>query len=161
MSAAANASPRAANQRGAARLAAVQALYQMDMGGTTAEVLEQFDSGRLGADDGLAYRTADPLFFRDLVEGVVREQRRLDPAIDEALASGWPLTRIDRTLRAILRSGAYELACRPDVPVPVVVTEYLDVTRAFHEDDVVPMVNAVLDQLGRVLRADASAARTP
>jgi len=144
-----------ANQRGAARLAAVQALYQMDLTGVSLDdVLEEFETHRLGGEiDGVEYRKADVLFFRDIVSGVVREQRVLDPQIDEALSVGWPLVRIDSTLRAILRAGSYELARRADVPVPVIITEYIDLARAFYEGDVPPMVNAVLDVLGRKLRA--------
>jgi N utilization substance protein B len=156
--------PRLANQRGAARLAAVQALYQMDLGGATLpEVVAEFESYRLGKEiDGTQYRDADAAFFRDLVSGVVRDQRALDPAIHAALTPGWPLARIDATLRAILRSGCYELASRPDVPARVVITEYVDVAKAFFESDVPPMVNAVLDALAHTLRPAefASAARS-
>ncbi len=98
-------SARPANQRGAARLAAVQALYQMDLAGATLpEVIAEFETYRLGKEvDGDQYRDADAAFFRDIVAGVVRDQKTLDPAIDRTLAKGWPLTRIDTTLRAILR----------------------------------------------------------
>jgi N utilization substance protein B len=146
--------PRPANQRGVARLAAVQALYQMDLAGATLpDVLAEFESYRLGKEiDGAQYRDADAAFFRDIVGGVVRDQRTLDPAIHAALSPGWPLARIDATLRAILRSGAYELASRPDVPARVVISEYVDVAKAFFEDDVPGMVNGVLDALGRDLR---------
>jgi transcription antitermination protein NusB len=145
---------RPANQRGAARLAAVQALYQMDLGGATLpEVLAEFASYRLGKEvDGEQYRDADAAFFRDLVTGVVRDQRELDPAIHAVLVADWPLPRIDITLRAILRSGAYELKCRPDVPARVVISEYVDVAKAFFDVDVQGMVNGVLDALARVLR---------
>jgi len=146
---------RPANQRGAARLAAVQALYQMDLGGTTLpEVLAEFETHRLGKElDGEQYRAADAAFFRDLVGGVVADQRQLDPAIDAALTAGWPLTRIDATLRAILRAGAFELTHRSDVPARVVINEYVDVANAFYADDVPAMVNAVLDTLARKSRA--------
>jgi N utilization substance protein B len=145
---------RPANQRGAARLAAVQALYQMDLGGTTLpEVIAEFETYRLGKElDGDQYRDADAAFFRDIVTGVVRDQMKLDPAIDAALAQGWPLARIDATLRAILRSGAFELSARRDVPARVVITEYVDVAKAFFEDDTPGVVNAVLDGLARTLR---------
>ena len=83
----------------------------------------------------------------------MREQRRLDPMIDAALARGWPLKRIETVLRAILRAGAYELAHRSDVPARVVVSEYVDVAGAFVDEDETGMVNAVLDQLARQLRA--------
>jgi N utilization substance protein B len=155
MSAAARGEHRAANQRGAARLAAVQALYQMELAGSTLpEVLAEFETIRLGKEiDGVEYRNADAAFFRDIVSGVVRDQRTLDPAINEALAAGWPLARIDATLRAILRAGAYELAARRDVPPKVAISEYVDVARAFFDGDASGMVNAVLDTLARSLRA--------
>ena len=146
---------RPANQRGAARLAAVQALYQMDLGGATLpDVIAEFEAHRLGKEiDGDQYRDADAAFFRDIITGVVADQRELDPAIDAALMAGWPLARIDATLRAILRSGAFELAHRSDVPGRVVISEYVDVANAFYEGEVPAMVNAVLDALARKLRA--------
>ena len=152
---------RPANQRGAARLAAVQALYQMDLAGATLpDVLAEFEAHRIGKElDGEQYRNADAAFFRDLVGGVVTNQRQLDPAIDAALASGWPLARIDATLRAILRAGAFELAHRSDVPARVVISEYVDVANAFYEDEVPAMVNAVLDALARKVRAAEFAAQ--
>ncbi len=146
--------PRPANQRGASRLAAVQALYQMDVGGATLEeVLAEFETWRLGRElDGVQYRDADAAFFRDLVRGVVRDQLDLDPKIHEALADGWPLARIDVTLRAVLRSAALELAARPDVPARVVITEYVDVAKAFFDGDEPRLVNGVLDTLAREFR---------
>lgn len=146
--------PRPANQRGAARLAAVQALYQMDLGGATLpDVVAEFETHRLGKElDGEQYRDADASFFREIVSGVVAEQRDIDPAIDAALTSDWPLQRVDATLRAILRAGAFELAHRRDVPARVVITEYVDVANAFFEGEVPGMVNAVLDALARQFR---------
>jgi N utilization substance protein B len=146
--------PRPANQRGAARLAAVQALYQMDLGGASLpDVLAEFESYRLGKEiDGEQYRDADFAFFRDIVGGVVREQQTLDPIVHTTLAAGWPLARIDVTLRAILRAGAYELSGRSDVPARVVIAEYVDVAKAFFEGDVPAMVNGVLDAIGRRIR---------
>jgi N utilization substance protein B len=147
---------RKANKRGAARLAAVQALYQMEIGGTGInEILAQFESYWLGREvEGAQYLPAEAAFFRDVVSGVVREQRKIDPLIDEALSKSWPLKRIEAILRAALRAGAYELDHRRDVPARVVVTEYADVAAAFVERDETGMVNAVLDQLARHLRAD-------
>ena len=146
---------RKANKRGAARLAAVQALYQMDLAGTGLnEILAEFQNHWLGGDvEGEQYRPAETAFFSDIVHGVVREQTRLDPQIDAALARGWPLKRIEAVLRAVLRAGAYELACRNDVPARVVTSEYVDVAGAFVDEDETGMVNAVLDQLARRLRA--------
>jgi N utilization substance protein B len=147
--------PRKANKRGAARLAAVQALYQMDLAGTGLnEILAEFERHWLGGDvEGAQYRPAEAAFFRDIVGGVVREQTRLDPQIDAALARGWPLRRIEAILRAVLRAGAYELACRSDVPARVVMSEYVDVAAAFVDQEETGMVNAVLDQLAHQLRA--------
>jgi transcription antitermination protein NusB len=146
---------RKANKRGAARLAAVQALYQMDLVGTGLnEILAQFESHWLGGEvEGAQYRPAEAAFFRDIVGGVLREQSRLDPQIDAALTRGWPLKRIEAVLRAVLRAGAYELACRPDIPARVVTAEYVDVAAAFVDEEETGMVNAVLDQLARQLRA--------
>lgn len=145
---------RKANKRGAARLAAVQALYQMDLAGTGInDIMAEFEGHWLGGEvEGDQYRPAEAAFFRDIVGGVVREQASLDPQIDAALNRGWPLKRIETVLRAVLRAGAYELACRPDVPARVVMSEYVDVAHAFVDDDETGMVNAVLDQLAHQLR---------
>lgn len=147
--------PRKANKRGAARLAAVQALYQMEIAGTGLnEILAEFESHWLGREvEGAQYLPAEAAFFRDIVSGVVRDQRALDPLIDAALQSGWPLKRIEAVLRAALRAGAYELKERGDIPARVVIAEYADVASAFVERDETGMVNAVLDQLARDLRA--------
>jgi N utilization substance protein B len=147
--------PRKANRRGAARLAAVQALYQMDLAGTGLnEILAEFESHWIGQEvEGDKYLPAEAAFFRDVVAGVLREQRALDPLIDDALSKGWPLKRIEAILRAVLRAGAYELAHRSDVPARVVVSEYADIAAAFVEREEIGMVNAVLDQLGRHFRA--------
>src|SRR5579871_1112859 len=109
---------RKANRRGAARLAAVQALYQMDIAGAGInDIFAEFESHWLGGEvEGEKYLPAEAAFFRDVVAGVVRDQAKLDPLIDEALSKGWPLKRIDAILRAVLRAGAYELEHRRDVP---------------------------------------------
>lgn len=146
---------RKANKRGAARLAAVQALYQMDLAGTGFnEIVAEFESHWLGGEvEGAQYMPAEAAYFRDIVGGVLREQRSLDPMIDAVLNRGWPLKRIETVLRAVLRAGAYELAHRPDVPARVVTTEYVDIAAAFVDDEETGMVNAVLDQLARQMRA--------
>jgi N utilization substance protein B len=151
---------RKANRRGAARLAAVQALYQMDLAGAGLnEILAQFETHVLGREvEGEQYLPAEAAFFRDIVSGVVREQVKLDPLIDDALAKSWPLKRIETVLRAALRAGCYELDHRRDIPARVVVSEYADVAAAFVERDETGMVNAVLDQLARRLRAAEFAA---
>src|SRR5262249_8422240 len=152
---------RKANRRGAARLAAVQALYQMDIAGTGLnDILAEFESHWIGREvEGEQYLPAEAAFFRDIVSGVVREQRKLDPQIDAALQRGWPLKRIEAVIRAALRAGAYELDCRKDVPARVIISEYADVANAFVEREETGMVNAVLDQLAREMRAAEFSAR--
>jgi len=146
--------PRKANRRGAARLAAVQALYQMDLAGTPlTEILAEFESHWIGREvEGDQYLPAEAGFFRDIVTGVVSGQRKLDPLIDQALAAGWPLKRIETILRSVLRAGAYELDKRLDIPARVVIAEYVDVAHAFVDRDETGMVNAVLDHIARKLR---------
>ena len=143
-------------QRSAARLAAVQALYQMDIAGTPLpDTLSEYESHWIGREvEGENYPEAEAAYFRDIVSGVLREQRELDPMIDDVLSNGWPLKRVEAVLRAVLRAGAYELRHRPDVPARVVVNEYVDVAGAFLDRDETGMVNAVLDSIARQLRAD-------
>jgi transcription antitermination protein NusB len=143
-----------ANQRGAARLAAVQALYQMDIGGTgVLDVVSEYETYRLGQElDGETYLKADAAWFRSIVSGVVRDQRKLDPMIRSCLQEDWPLSRLDTTVRAILRAGAFELLERKDVPVAVIVTEYMEIAQAFFEDDEPKLVNAVLDRFAKKVR---------
>jgi len=143
-----------ASSRSAARLAAVQALYQMDMTGIDlTDVIAEFETHRLGKEvEGCQYRDAEASFFRDLVEGVVREQLRIDPVIDKQLAEGWRLTRVDSILRAILRSGAYEILVRGDVPARVVISEYVDIAHAFFGEDEPKVVNGILDRLSHKAR---------
>lgn len=145
--------PRGA-ARSAARLAAVQALYQMDMTAIDLnEVISEFQTHRFGQKvDGSDYSEAEASFFRDLVKGVVREQLSVDPLIDRHLAEGWRLNRVDSILRAILRSGAYEILKREDVPAKVVITEYVDLAHAFFEGEEPKVVNGILDKLGREAR---------
>jgi N utilization substance protein B len=145
-----------ANQRGAARLAAVQALYQMDVGGTgVLEIVAEYETHRLGQEiDGDTYLKADASWFRSIVAGVVRDQRLLDPLIGTALQDDWALSRLDSTVRAILRAGTFELRERKDVPVAVIVTEYVEIAKAFFEQDEPKLVNAVLDRIARTIRTD-------
>lgn len=147
---------RSANQRGAARLAAVQALYQMDVGRATLEdTLAQFGSFHLGREiEGEQYLPADADFFRQIVSGVTKHQITIDPAVDRALAEGWPVERIDATLRAILRAAAFELLRRKDIPPRVVISEYVDVAKAFYGDDASGLVNASLDTIAREAGTD-------
>ena len=140
--------------RTAARLAAVQALYQMDLAQTDLnDVIAEFQTLRFGdkADDP-ALKDADCDFFMAIVRGVVRRQREIDPVVDQNLADGWSLTRIDAILRAILRAGVFELIERPDVPVRVVITEYVNAAHAFLGKDEPKVVNGILDRLARRYR---------
>jgi transcription antitermination protein NusB len=147
---------RNASARSAARLAAVQALYQMDMTAIDlSEVVAEFEAHRLGQEvEGCQYREAEPEFFRDIVEGVVHQQRRIDPLVDRHLAEGWRLNRVDSILRAILRGGAYEMLMRKDVPSRVVITEYVDLAHAFFEGEEPKVVNGILDKLAREIRPE-------
>ncbi len=147
---------RPANQRGAARLAAVQALYQMDVGGTgVLEVVAEYEAHRLGQElDGDTYLKADASWFRSIVAGVVRDQVKIDPLIRSSLQEDWPLSRLDSTLRAILRAGTFELLERKDVPLAVIVTEYVEIARAFFEEEEPRIVNAVLDRIAKQVRSD-------
>jgi len=140
--------------RSRARLAAVQALYQMDLAQTDlAEVIDDFKSHRLGAgaeDETVAGGDAD--HFARVLNGVVRRQRDIDPMIDQQLATGWTLIRVDAILRAILRAAGFELLDLADVPARVVISEYIDVAHAFFDGDEPKVINGVLDQLARKLR---------
>ena len=142
--------------RAAARLGAVQALYQMDVSGKgLTDVLAEFESHWLGQEiEGDEYKPAETAFFRDVLSGVLEHQRVIDPMVDDALATGWPLKRIDSVMRAILRAGVYELRNRKDVPARVVIKEYVDVAGGFFGREEAGMINAVLDTLARRLRAD-------
>lgn len=152
----ANPGAKQANKRGTARLAAVQALYQMDVAGTdVSEVIGAFEVFWMGREvEGETYLPADHQFFRDIVQGVLREQQRIDVAIDRILADDWPLRRIEAVMRATLRAGTFELFERRDIPARVIITEYTDVADAFVEREEVGMVNAVLDTIARRLRPD-------
>lgn len=145
-----------ANQRGAARLAAVQALYQMDVGRVSLEAtLAQFSDQHQGRElEGEKYLPSDADYFGQIVSGVAKAQLEIDPMIDKNLVAGWPVTRIDATLRAVLRAAAYELMKRTDVPAKVVISEYVDVAKAFFEQDEPAMVNGVLDTISKQVSTD-------
>ena len=142
--------------RSAARLAAVQALYQQEMEGTPLpRLLKEFHDHRLGAViEDEQYYDAERDFFDDIVTGTDARRGEIDTLIAGRLAEGWTLERLDRPMRAILRAGAYELIARADVPLASVISEYVDVAHAFVEKDETGMVNAVLDQIARQFRAD-------
>ncbi len=140
--------------RSAARVAAVQALYQMDLAGTDLnDLIAEFMTLRFGPDaEDQNLKDADQGYFSDVVKGVVRRQREIDPMIDQQLAQGWRLSRIDSILRAVLRGGVFELMERSDVPGRVIISEYIKVAQAFLSDDEPKVVNGVLDRLARRLR---------
>jgi len=150
------ASARSPIARSAARLASVQALYQMDMTSIDlGHVIAEFETHRLGQEvEGCQYREAEPAFFRDIVEGVVRDQLRIDPLVDQHLAEGWRLNRVDSILRAILRAGAYEILMRKDIPSRVAITEYVDLAHAFFEGEEPRVVNGILDKLAHEVRPE-------
>jgi transcription antitermination protein NusB len=161
------ASPPVARPRSIARTAAVQALYQMDMAGTDLnQVIEEFEHLRFAAaavtsggtdahneiDPEEKTEGADAQFFADILRGVVRRQRDIDPVIDQQLVEGWRLVRVDSILRAILRAGVFELMERPDVPARVVINEYINVAHSFFDDEEPRVVNGVLDKIARKTR---------
>ena len=141
--------------RSAARLAAVQALYQHDMEGTpVARLLHEFHEHRLGATiEDEKYHEAGQDFFDDIVTGAEARQSDIDGLISGRLAEGWTLERLDRPMRALLRAGAYELIARPDVPVATVITEYVDVAHAFYDSRESGFVNGLLDAIAKETRA--------
>ena len=140
--------------RSAARLAAVQALYQLEMEGTAiAPLLHQFHEHRLGATiEGATYAEAEQSFFDDVVRGVDARRAEIDALIVGKLAKGWSLERLDRPMRAILRAGTYELIARPDVPAASVITEYVDVAHAFYDKKESGFVNGLLDAIAKETR---------
>jgi N utilization substance protein B len=138
-------------QRSVARLAAVQALYQMEVSGVGVDaVVREFSDHRFGGDmEGQVLAEADEAFFAELMRGVVQAQTDIDQLIAKRLATGWRLDRIDATVRAILRAGAYELTRREDVPVEVAIDEYVEITKSFFEGPEPGFVNATLDSIAR------------
>jgi N utilization substance protein B len=141
--------------RSAARLAAVQALYQHEMEGTPIpRLLREFHEHRLGATiEDVEYADAERSFFDDLVSGVAARRIELDQKISDRLAKGWSLERLDRPMRAILRAGAYELIARADVPVGSVISEYVDVAHAFFDKKESAFVNGLLDAIAKDARS--------
>jgi N utilization substance protein B len=137
--------------RSVARLAAVQALYQMETAGAGVEaVVREFTDHRFDGDiEGERLAPADEAYFGDIVRGAVRDQTQIDRAVATRLAKGWRLERIDATLRAILRAGAFELMRRPEAPVEVVIDEYVEIAKSFFEGPEPGFVNAALDGIAR------------
>ena len=142
------------SSRSAARLAAVQALYQQEMEGTPiARLLKEFHDHRLGAViEDAHYHDAERDFFDDIVTGADSRRAEIDALIGERLAEGWTLERLDRPRRAILRAGAYELIARADVPLGSVISEYVDVAHAFYDKRESGFVNGLLDAIAKHAR---------
>ena len=140
--------------RSAARLAAVQALYQIDMEGTPlASLLDEFHRHRLGAEiEGDQYAQAEVAFFDDVVKGVDARLEEIDELLSGKLAEGWRLERLDKTMLQILRAGAWELLARADIPTATVISEYVDVAHAFFEAREAKFVNGVLDSVAKAVR---------
>ena len=151
----------AAQRRSAARFAAIQALYQTELSQLSAgDVVREYSDFRLDGDgirdlDEPNDNLIDPDrgFFADLVQGVTARMADLDGLIDSALEKGWTTKRLETVLRSILRAGTYELMMREDVPMRVVITEYVDAAHSFFDETEPKLVNAVLDRIGKTLRA--------
>jgi N utilization substance protein B len=147
--------PQRSRARSAARLAAVQALYQQEMEGTPlVQLLTEFHQHRLGATiDDVEYAEAEVSFFDDVVKGVDARREELDGLIAARLAQGWTMDRLDKPMRQILRAGTYELVARPDVPVATAISEYVDVAAAFYDKREKGFVNGLLDAVAKAVRA--------
>jgi len=146
---------RAHQARSVARLAAVQAVYQMEVSGAGSEaVVREFIDHRFDADmEGQRLAPADEAYFREIVRGAVERQSRIDKAIVRRLAENWRLERIDATLRAILRAGAFELIAREDAPTEVVIDEYVEIAKSFFNGPEPGFVNGALDAIAKDERA--------
>lgn len=145
--------------RSAARLAAVQALYQLHMESTAlAKLLNEFHQHRIGREvddedhEGEVFADADVAFFDDIVRGVDARREEIDETLTAKLAEGWTLKRLDKTMLQILRAGTYELIARVDVPKATVINEYVDVAKAFFDDREAKFVNGVLDAAAKQVR---------
>ena len=147
--------PARSQSRSAARLAAVQALYQHRREGTAqAKLLDEFHQHRLGREiEDEQYAEADVDFFDDVVSGTLARSEEIDRLLAERLAQGWTLARLDKTMLQILRAGTYELMARADVPVGTAISEYVDVAHAFFDQREAKFVNGILDAVAKVVRA--------
>ncbi len=152
--------PPRSKARSAARLAAVQALYQQHMEGTAlARLLDEFHQHRLGRTiddddfDDAEYADAEVPFLDDVVRGVAARRDEIDALVAGKLASGWSLARLDKAMLQVLRAGTYELIARADVPTAVAITEYVEVAKAFFDDGQAKFVNGILDAVARDVRA--------
>jgi N utilization substance protein B len=140
--------------RAAARLGAVQALYQQQMEGTPLiQLLDEFHMHRLGAEiEGMQFNEAERSFFDDLVKGTLARRDEIDALLESKLAEGWSLARLDKTQLQILRAGAYELMARADIPTGTAISEYVDVAHAFFDAKEAKFVNGVLDAVAKAVR---------
>lgn len=140
--------------RAAARLAAVQALYQFQMEATPlVRLLDEFHLHRLGAEiEGDQYEKAETEFFDDVVKGVLSRRDEIDEVLSGKLAAGWKIERLDKTMLQILRAGTYELMARADVPIGSAISEYVDVAHAFFDPREAKFVNGVLDAVAKAVR---------
>ncbi|MET0248533.1 MAG: transcription antitermination factor NusB [Sphingobium sp.] len=140
--------------RSAARLAAVQALYQLEMEGTPVHLLlHEFHAHRLGATiEDVTYADAEEPFFDDVVQGVDRRRDEIDTLVVARLSANWSLDRLDKPMRQILRAGTYELLARKDVPTATVISEYVDVAHAFYDKREAGFVNGLLDAVAKDVR---------
>jgi N utilization substance protein B len=146
--------PARSKSRSAARLAAVQALYQRHMESTPlARLLDEFHQHRLGREiEDAQYADAEVAFFDDLVSGVIARQDEIDALLTERLAQGWSLKRLDKTMLQILRAGTYELLARADIPTGTAISEYVDVAHAFFDEREAKFVNGLLDAVAKAVR---------
>ncbi|MDA9918578.1 transcription antitermination factor NusB [Erythrobacter sp.] len=152
--------PARSQARSTARLAAVQALYQLQMEGTAlSKLLNEFHQHRLGREvddedhEGEMFADAETEFFDDIVRGVDARRDEIDAALLAKLADGWTIARLDKTMVQVLRAGVYELMARADVPTASVISEYVDVAKAFFDDREAKFVNGVLDAVGKEVRS--------
>lgn len=140
--------------RRVSRVSAVQALYQMDVSGAPHKtVVKEFLDHRFGYEDEPGMVRADEPYFEDIVNGIVRDQSKIDAAIEGRLSDKWPLRRLDATLRALLRSAVYEIQSRPDVPALVIINEYMAIATDFFSGKEPGIVNGVLDKIAKDTRA--------
>lgn len=146
--------PAKSTARSAARLAAVQALYQFQMEKTPlARLLDEFHQHRLGREiEDVHYADAEIAFFDDLVRGAIARAEEIDALITSKLAEGWSIARLDKTMVQILRAGTYELLARADVPTAASISEYVDVAHAFFEEREAKFVNGLLDAIAKQVR---------
>jgi N utilization substance protein B len=146
--------PARSKSRSAARLAAVQALYQWQMEATPlARLLDEFHQHRLGREiEDAQYAEAEVAFFDDVVSGVLARQDEIDALLTERLAQGWSLERLDKTMLQILRAGTYELLARADIPTGTAISEYVDVAHAFFDEREAKFVNGLLDAVAKAVR---------